>query len=96
METMTSDRNNSNFENVPHRDDDESDNDSVVMYENSEIYSSSVDLNEEGDVEEILSDAVDDEVSESSAENSQKKMARNSDSELGKKMNCVILSTTVR
>ena len=83
-ETITSDRKNSSFENVPNRDDDESDNDSVVMYENSEIYSSSVDLNEEGEVEEILSDAVDDEVSESSAKNTQQKMPHNSDSDIKK------------
>ena len=65
--------------------DDETDNDSVVMYENSEIYSSSVDLNEEGEeAEETVHHVTDEKISENTAENPQKKMSYSSDSDIGK------------
>ena len=74
IEDTTTNPNNRSFEKAQMHQDDETDNDSVVMYENSEIYSSSVDLNEEGEeAEETLSDADDEKMSENTAENSQKK-----------------------
>ena len=83
-EETTTDSNNRSFEKASMHQDDETDNDSVVMYENSEIYSSSVDLNEEGEAEETLSDADDEQMSENTAENPQKKMSYSSDSYIGK------------
>ena len=65
--------------------DDETDDDSVVMYENNEIYSSSVDLNVEGEqAEETVPDVNDEKMSENTAENPQKKMSYRSDSDIGK------------
>ena len=65
--------------------DDETNNDSVVMYENSEIYSSSVDLNVEGEqAEETIPDVNDEQMSENTAENPQKKMSYSNNSDIGK------------
>ena len=82
----TTDESNRSSEKAPMHQDDETDNDSVVMYENNEIYSSSVDLNEEGEeAEETVPDVNDEQMSENTAENPQKKMSYSSDSDIGKK-----------